>query len=41
MVEEVLIIRTPDSKVTGAALKTANCVVQVEIEADEVSIDVA
>jgi len=39
--EEVLTTRPPDKKVADAAIKAANCLVQVEFEADEVSVDVA
>lgn len=41
MVEDIITIKTPDNKVTGATFMMSTCVVQVQIEADEVSVDVA
>lgn len=39
-VREVTPIRTPDNKVKGATIRSANGTINVEVEADEVFVDV-
>lgn len=41
IIDEVTAIRTPDNKITGTIIKTASNAMRVEVEADEISVDIA
>jgi hypothetical protein len=40
-VDEVTAIRTPDNKITGTIIRAGNRAMRVEVEADEISVDIA
>jgi hypothetical protein len=41
IVQEITPVRTPEDKIKGAIIMTSSCVVRVEVEADEMTVDIA